>query len=102
VGVSEEEQQLLQRWKKNDEELNLEELHGGKLGWKIKEEGGKERDNNRMLSEQLVKARREVVSLKDRVGKQVENSKIDMEVVRRVEEYNPSLIQTITPYIQSM
>ena len=33
VKVSEEEQQLLQRWEKNDRELNLEERHGGKLGW---------------------------------------------------------------------
>ena len=87
VEVSEEEQQLLQRWKKNDRELNLEERHGGKLEWKVKEEGGKERENNRILSEQLVKARKEVVSLKERVGRQVENSKVDTEVGRRVEEY---------------
>ena len=91
VNVSEAEQRLLQRWKRNEGALGLEERHGGELGWDIQEEGRKEKENNRILAGELSKARKEVVSLKDRVGKQVENSKIDMEVVRRVEEYKSEI-----------
>ena len=91
VDVSEAEQRLLQRWKRNEGALGLEERHGGELGWDIQEEGRKEKENNRILAGELSEARKEVVSLKVRVGRQVENSKVDMEVVRRVEEYKSEI-----------
>ena len=51
------------------------------------EEGKEEKENNRLLTVELNKAKKEVAQLKEIVGKQVENSKVDTEVVKRVEEY---------------
>ena len=87
VEMGREEQELFQRWKEKSSKLELSKLHEGELKWEIREEGGKEREKNRLLTVELDKARKEVTQLKEIVGKQVENSKVDTEVVRRVEEY---------------
>ena len=87
VGMGEKEQKLLQEWNNKNSKLNLRERQGGELEWEIQEEGKKEKEKNRLLTVELDKARKEVTQLKEIVGKQVENSKVDTEVVRRVEEY---------------
>ena len=86
-GRSREEKELWDKWSRMNRELSLDERHGGKLKWKIEEEGGAIKENNKILSAKLNKVVKEMAEWKGKVAENEVRVRVEGEVKKQVMEF---------------